>query len=133
MFLLSALSITLPNTPTVRHTECPFSRDDQAGSFVTLTTAQRGVLAPPQRPTTGDTWKAMAAEGETVGQGQHRALFHSPSASLSWDSQSCSPCLRAELQLPSRSCRGEGSHWDLCSLDTSPWTLAGMTPTLGGF
>lgn len=82
MFLLSALSITLPNTPTVRHTECPFSRDDQAGSFVTLTTAQRGVLAPPQRPTTGDTWKAMAAEGETVGQGQHRALFHSPSASL---------------------------------------------------
>lgn len=40
MFLLRALNITFPNTHTQGHTETSFSRDDQAGSFVTLTTAQ---------------------------------------------------------------------------------------------
>lgn len=98
----------------------------------------------------GGTWKATAAEGsawEAVGQGQHKALFHSPSASLPWNSQSCSPCrslpqgcasvpkcsCKGWVEQPSRSCRGEGSHWDLCSLNTTPWTLGESTPTLGSF
>lgn len=49
MFLLSGLNITLPNTHTQRHTESSFSRDDQAGSFVTPTTAQHSLLVLPKR------------------------------------------------------------------------------------